>query len=269
MRIVFIGGGNMATAMLGGLLQQGFAAADLSVVEPGAERRAELARDFGVGTVAVEDALPEAEVAVLAVKPQQLAAVAKARASELAGRLVISIAAGVRMADLDRWLGGAARLVRVMPNTPALVRAGVSGAWLGPQAGAADREAADRILRAIGSVVWVEREEQLDAITAISGSGPAYVFHFIESLTAAARELGFDAETARTLAYGTFDGAVKLALGSADDAATLRGKVTSKGGTTAAALARMNELGVQAAIVDAARAAQLRAGELADEFGRD
>ncbi|QDQ25902.1 pyrroline-5-carboxylate reductase [Chitinimonas arctica] len=274
MSIVFIGGGNMATAMLGGMLQQGFAANELHVVEPDAARREQLQTDFGVGAWALDDPLPDCDIVILAVKPQQLAAVAKARAAELAGRLVISIAAGIRMADLQRWLkceapNGPARLVRVMPNTPALVRAGVSGAWLGPHALAEDQAQVDRILRSVGSVVWVEEETRLDAITAISGSGPAYVFHFIESLCQAAELQGFDAATARQLAYGTFEGAVRLALDSHDDAATLREKVTSKGGTTAAALNKMAELGVQAAIVAGAQAARARATELADELGRD
>ncbi|WP_269533090.1 pyrroline-5-carboxylate reductase [Chitinimonas sp. BJYL2] len=268
MKIVFIGGGNMATAMLGGLLQQGYAANDLYVVEPDAGKRAQLASEFGVTTLAADVPLPATDVAILAVKPQQLAEVARNQAGALAGRLVISIAAGIRMADLDRWLGGRARLVRVMPNTPALVRAGVSGAWLGPQADIADREVASRILQSVGQVVWVEQEQQIDAITAISGSGPAYVFHFMESLVAAARELGFDATTARQLAYGTFDGAIKLAMASDDEVGTLREKVTSKGGTTAAALARMNEAGVQAGIVAGAHAACARAAELADELGK-
>ncbi|MDN3575244.1 pyrroline-5-carboxylate reductase [Chitinimonas viridis] len=268
MKIAFIGGGNMATAMIGGLVQQGFSAQAVYVVEPAADKRAQLQAEFGVQTVALEDALPESDVVVLAVKPQQLAEVARARAAELAGRLVISIAAGIRMADLDRWLGGAARLVRVMPNTPALVRAGISGAWLGPKASEADKAMADRILQSTGQVVWVAEEDQIDAVTAISGSGPAYVFYFMESLTQAGEQLGLDAATARQLAYATFDGAIKLALGSTDDAATLRAKVTSKGGTTAAALNRMAELGVQAAIQAGAAAAQARAVELADELGQ-
>ncbi len=268
MKIAFIGGGNMATAMIGGLVQQGFSAQAIYVVEPAADKRAQLQAEFGVQTVALDEALPETDVVMLAVKPQQLAEVARARAAELAGRLVISIAAGIRMADLDRWLGGAARLVRVMPNTPALVRAGISGAWLGPKASEADRAMADRILQSTGQVVWVAEEGQIDAVTAISGSGPAYVFYFMESLTQAGEQLGLDATTARQLAYATFDGAIKLALGSTDDAATLRAKVTSKGGTTAAALNRMAELGVQAAIQAGAAAAQARAVELADELGQ-
>lgn len=268
MKILFIGGGNMATAMLGGLLQQGFAGSDLYVVEPSADKRQQLQAEFGVQVLAEDVALPPTEVVVLAVKPQQLPAVAQARAVELAGRLVISIAAGIRMADLDRWLGHAARLVRVMPNTPALVRAGISGAWLGPHATAADRVSAERILSSTGALVWVEDEAKLDAITAISGSGPAYVFYFMESLTEAASQLGFDAATARQLAYATFDGAIKLALASSDSAATLREKVTSKGGTTEAALRVLGEQGVQAAMVLAAQAAESRAAELADELGR-
>ncbi|PHV13204.1 pyrroline-5-carboxylate reductase [Chitinimonas sp. BJB300] len=268
MNILFIGGGNMATAMLGGLLQQGLSPSNISVVDPSEVARQQLTSNFGVHTFSADSPLPVADVVVLATKPQQLAAVAQQRAAELAGRLVISIAAGIRMADLDRWLNRSARLIRVMPNTPALVRAGISGAWLGPHATEADRTSADRILSSTGTVVWVEDEARLDAITAISGSGPAYVFFFMESLTDAAIQLGFDAATARQLAYATFDGAIKLAQASTDSAATLREKVTSKGGTTEAALMLMGEKGVQAAIVMAAQAAESRAAELADELGR-
>lgn len=266
MKAVFIGGGNMAGAMLGGLLARGWDAADLGVVEPDAARRAQLAEDYGVAVFSLDETLPEAATAVLAVKPQQLATVARERAAQLAGRLVISIAAGVRMADLDRWLDGRARLVRVMPNTPALVQAGVSGAWLGPQAGEADRVAAEELLSAIGQVVWVDQEAGIDAVTAISGSGPAYVFYFLEALTAAAVAQGFDADTARRLAYGTFDGAVKLALSSPDSAETLRRRVTSKGGTTEAAIGRLEALGVRGAVADATVAAARRAAELADQL---
>ncbi|MGQ5524269.1 pyrroline-5-carboxylate reductase [Chitinimonas sp. PSY-7] len=267
MNILFIGGGNMATAMVGGLLQQGFIAGDICIVDPSEEARQKLVSSFGVHTFAADAALPMSDVVVLATKPQQLAAVAQQRAAELAGRLVISIAAGIRMADLDRWLNRAARLIRVMPNTPALVRAGICGAWLGPHATQADRVSADRILASTGAVVWVADEARLDAITAISGSGPAYVFYFMESLTEAAIQLGFDAVTARQLAYATFDGAIKLAQASPDSAGALREKVTSKGGTTEAALKLMGEKGIQAAIVLAAQAAENRAAELADELG--
>ncbi|MFC4161466.1 pyrroline-5-carboxylate reductase [Chitinimonas lacunae] len=268
MKVVFIGGGNMAGAMLGGLLAQGWTAAELGAVDPDPARRAQLTADYGIATFDPVEPLPAAPTVVLAVKPQQLAQVARARAGELAGRLVISIAAGVRMADLDRWLDGGARLIRVMPNTPALVRAGISGAWLGPRADRSDRASADALLAAIGDVVWVEQEADIDAVTAISGSGPAYVFYLLDALTEAATAQGFAAETARRLAYATFDGAVRLAQASPESAAVLRQRVTSKGGTTEAALARLEAREVRAAIVEAAAAAASRAAELADQLGQ-
>ena len=269
MRIVFIGGGNMASAMVGGLLQQGHAAEALFVVEPDADRRAALAKEFGIAALPVDAPLPDSEVVVLAVKPQVLKSVVKAIAPQCQGRLILSIAAGVRLADLDRWLGGNARLVRVMPNTPALVRAGVSGAYLGGLATAADKAATQGILASIGDVVWVETEGQIDAITAISGSGPAYVFLFMEALQAAASQLGFDAVQARSLAYTTFEGAIKLALSSADEVATLRAKVTSKGGTTEAAIATLLAGGVMETMAAATVAAEARAREMADSLGGD
>ncbi len=267
MQIVFVGGGNMATALIGGMLHQGFHARDISVVEPDAGRRETLHRDFGVAVHADTPPAPRFDVVVLAVKPQQMKQVARHWADAAAGALVISIAAGIRTESLSGWLGGLQRLIRVMPNTPALVQAGVSGLYAGPAVNQQDRDTAQRILAAVGDVVWVSSEPMIDAITAISGSGPAYVFYFIESLTEAAQALGFAPEQARQLAYGTFAGAIKLARQSEDDAATLRANVTSKGGTTEQALSAMEADGVKAAILAAAQAACRRGKELGDEFG--
>ena len=169
-----------------------------------------------------------ADVVLFAVKPQQMRAAAGELAGHLARQLVITIAAGIRLADLSRWLGGYRKLVRVMPNTPALLRAGMSAMCALPEVSAPEREQALRLLGAVGTTLWCEREELLDAATAVSGSGPAYVFYFIEAMEAAARELGFAATDARTLAYTTFAGAVELARQSSDDPATLRARVTSK-----------------------------------------
>jgi len=185
----------------------------------------------------------------------------------LGRQLVLSIAAGIRAGDLARWLGTPI-IVRAMPNTPALIGEGVSGLAALPAVSAVQRELAEKILRAAGSVVWMDREEDLDAVTAVSGSGPAYVFYFIEALIAAAQAEGLSAAQARALAIGTFAGAAQLAARSEDPVDVLRERVTSKGGTTAAALARLDAGKVQAAIATAVRAARLRAVELGDEFGR-
>jgi pyrroline-5-carboxylate reductase len=270
MQITFIGGGNMASALIGGLIKNGWSRESLAVVEIDAEARARVERDFAVRTHAEATAgAAGAECIVLAVKPQQLREIAQALAPVVRNALVISIAAGVRASDLSRWLGGHRRVVRAMPNTPALVLAGMTGLYAAHDVSRDDREGAEEILRAAGRTLWVASEEEIDAVTAISGSGPAYVFYFIEALEQAAADLGFDAEAARALALQTFSGAVKLAAQSTDDVATLRAKVTSKGGTTERAVAQLEHDGVRAAVVRAARAAAGRSRELGDALGAD
>ncbi|MDK2124256.1 pyrroline-5-carboxylate reductase [Parachitinimonas caeni] len=266
MKLTFIGGGNMATAMLGGVLRQGLQPADIAVLEPSADKRAELARQFGVHTLAADDRLPASEVVVLAVKPQQMAEAAAHIASDIADALVISIAAGVRVEALSGWLGGHRRIVRAMPNTPALIGKGISGVYADPAVDAAGRAVAGQVLAAAGEVVWLDNEQQLDPVTAVSGSGPAYVFYFIEALQAAGEAQGFSPEVARQLAYRTFEGAVALALQSEESAGTLRERVTSKGGTTERGLAQLASAGVEQAIVDAVAAATKRAAELGEQF---
>jgi pyrroline-5-carboxylate reductase len=269
MNITFIGGGNMARALIGGLLAKGHAAAKLRVVEIDAGARAALVREFGVSAFErPEDALTGVECVLLAVKPQKLRAVAATLAGKLGAATVVSIAAGIRSSDLTRWLGGHAHVVRAMPNTPALVHAGVSGLYATPGADADDRARAEALLGAVGRVVWLGEETLLDAVTAVSGSGPAYVFYFIEALEAAGRELGLDAAQARALALGTFEGAAKLAAGAAESPAELRARVTSKGGTTEAALASLTQDQVAAALARAVRAAADRSRALGDELGR-
>jgi pyrroline-5-carboxylate reductase len=269
MKILFVGGGNMATALIGGLLQQGFGKSDFTVMDVSAEARERIAGALGVTTVAaIEEAAP-ADVVILAVKPQQLRAVAAALTGIANTTLVISIAAGIRTRDLSRWLGGHQRLVRAMPNTPALVRAGVTGLYATDGATHADRQAAERILGGVGAVCWFDFEDALDAVTAVSGSGPAYVFYFIEALEQAAVELGLDADAARTLTLETFVGAARLASGSEDAPALLRQKVTSKGGTTERALECMEAAGVRKAIVEAVKASAARARQLGDALGQD
>jgi pyrroline-5-carboxylate reductase len=274
MKITFLGGGNMAAALIGGMIERGFAAGDIQVVELGEAARAALEHRFGVRAVGAFDAPALAcDVLVLAVKPQQMKAALAPLAGQLAGQLVISIAAGLRLADLGRWLGapGAphSRLVRCMPNTPALIGAGVTGLYADPSVDAAGRAAAERILAAVGSTVWAETEAQMDAVTAISGSGPAYVFHFIEALEAAGRSLGFDEAGARRLAIDTVLGAARLAARSEDSPAVLRQNVTSRGGTTEAALASLAASGWHDELVAAVKAAEARGRALGEELGKD
>lgn len=273
MNITFIGGGNMASAIIGGLIQRGRDRASLRAVEILPDARAKLEQSFGIKTFSGVDAQSvQGDCIVLAIKPQQMREVAAQLAPHAENALIISIAAGIRASDLSRWLGqnntAHQRIVRVMPNTPALVLAGISGLYALPQVTATDRASAEKILGAVGETVWVEREEDIDTVTAVSGSGPAYVFYFIEALDQAARELGLSAETARKLAIATFTGASKLAAQSSEGAAVLRARVTSKGGTTERALATMEGDAVKAAIVRAVKAAAGRSRELGDELGR-
>ena len=257
----------MATALIGGLLGQGFSAAQISVVEINADNRALLQRNFDVQVYeSFSEGVKDSQIVVLAVKPQQLNDVAQQLAPILKGQLLISIAAGVRAVDLARWSGTQA-VVRAMPNTPALIRSGMTGLFALPEVSAAQREQAQHILAAVGEFLWVQDEVMLDAITAISGSGPAYVFYFIEALQQAAIELGFEADQARQLSLSTFVGASKLAASSSEDPGVLRARVTSKNGTTERALLSMAENHVVEHILLAAKAAAARASEMGDELG--
>jgi pyrroline-5-carboxylate reductase len=269
MKIGFIGGGNMAVALIGGMLRQGFGAADIVVAEPVDAQRARLSQEFGVG---VEESAAEtlrADVVVLAVKPQVLRQVVADWPRLDPEACVLSIAAGIRARDIARWLRGHGAVVRAMPNTPALVGAGIAGLYALPGVSARQRQQAEAILAAVGKVVWVEDEVQIDAVTAISGSGPAYVFLFIEALDAAARDLGLSPETARDLALNTFLGAATLAARDGGEPAELRARVTSKGGTTERGIATLEARDVRGAIAAAARAANDRAAELGDLLGAD
>ena len=267
MNILFMGGGNMASALAGGLLAQGFAAGDIEVVDVSPQVRAKF-DERGVRAVPdISASVLQPDVIVLAVKPQQMAAVCKAVGQRHADRLILSIAAGIRTRDIQRWLGGQRRIVRAMPNTPALIGAGITGLYA-DRVTAEDRRSAERILGAVGSVLWFEREELLDAVTAVSGSGPAYVFYFIEALEEAGRQLGVEPAAARRLAIETFVGAARLASQGDEPPVTLREKVTSKGGTTERALQSLNAAHVKQAIVAAVREASQRAREMGDEFGK-
>ncbi|MEW5788261.1 MAG: pyrroline-5-carboxylate reductase [Pseudomonadota bacterium] len=269
MKLGFIGGGNMAAAMIGGLLNKGFLAGDIRVAEPVAERRAWLSAEFAV---AVEESAAEClnvDVLVLAVKPQQLSALLRGLPPLGKDCLVLSIAAGVRAGDIARWLGGHGAVVRAMPNTPALVGAGVAGLFALPGVSAAQRSQAGQILEAVGLALWVEEESLIDAVTAVSGSGPAYVFLFIEALEQAGVDLGLPPETARLLTLQTFFGAAALAIKDQSHPAELRARVTSKGGTTERGILALEEGGVRYAIGLAARAAAERAREMGDLLGQD
>ncbi|WP_144110115.1 pyrroline-5-carboxylate reductase [Paraburkholderia sp. BCC1886] len=270
MKIAFIGGGNMAAALIGGLIKRGVAPADLYTIDPNDDARERNERHFGIRTAASADAaLASYDAVVLAVKPQVLKSVAEALAPHLqASQLVISIVAGIRMQDISRWLGGHAQIVRVMPNTPALIGMGVTGLVATADVDEAGHELASQVLGAVGETVWVDGETKIDAVTAISGSGPAYVFYFIEALQEAARQLGLDEAQGRALAVATFTGAAQLAANSDEAPGVLRERVTSKGGTTAAALASFEASGIKEAIVRGALAADARAKEMGDEIGK-
>ena len=275
MKIAFIGGGNMATALVAGLAGQLTGAGSLHVVDPNAAALERLASQYGVGTANVIDAqVAGCDIVVLAVKPQQMREVAAALRPQLGAQLgaqplVLSIAAGIRMADLSRWLGGYTRIVRSMPNTPALIGMGITGMVAQLDVDAAQREAADSVMRAVGQTVWLDDESLIDPVTAVSGSGPAYVFYFLEAMQQAALEMGLDAEQGRQLALATFTGAAQLAAQSSDPVDILRQRVTSKGGTTHAAISSMEAAGVKEAIVAAMKAAAARGRALGDELGMD
>jgi pyrroline-5-carboxylate reductase len=278
MNIHFIGGGNMAQAIIGGLLAKGHAAASITVTEPLAATRQRLEHEFKLktfdGTLGdiLETTIAPALI-VLAVKPQQMREVALSLAPQLSALtnkpVVLTIAAGIRLQDLQRWLGGHTQLARCMPNTPALIGAGISAVYAAPAVDAAQRDAIRAVLAAVGQVLWVDGEDQLDSATAVSGSGPAYVFYFIEALQQAAIELGFEPQSAQQLALETFLGAARLAARSTDPVSVLRERVTSKGGTTERALASLQASAVKQHIVDAVLAANARAIELGIQLGTD
>jgi pyrroline-5-carboxylate reductase len=272
MKVGFIGGGNMSQAILGGLLAKGHAAGALYAIEPVDTARGKLS-EMGVDSAASCDArLLTSDVIVLAVKPQIMRAALAPLAGKLSQQLVISIAAGIRTADLSRWLGGTTaytRLVRTMPNTPALVRAGITGLYAMPGLCAADKAHAEELLAAVGKTVWFDEEAKLDAVTAVSGSGPAYVFYFIEALEEAALDLGFPPDAARMFALETFSGGARLASMSAESPATLRANVTSKRGTTERAIQSFDADALKQKFIAGVKAAALRSAELGAELGKD
>ena len=278
--IAFIGGGNMASALIGGLVRAGHPPGRILVIDPGETQRSALQASFGVRTLASADAvladspdrsspadlaLSAADLVVWAVKPQLFAEAAAPCAAQVAGALHLSVMAGIRSSTIARATGAAA-IVRSMPNTPALIGRGIAGLFATAAVSAAQRALVEQVLAPTGQLVWVDVEADLDAVTALSGSGPAYVFYVIEAMVAAATEMGLSAAQGRQLALATLDGATALAAQSDDSPAVLRERVTSKGGTTHAALQSLAAAGVGPALVAAIRAAQARAAELGDEF---
>jgi len=274
MNVLFIGGGNMADALIGGMLKSGFATAQLRAVEVDGAARRRLFEKYRVECLAeVRGAARPGEVVVFAVKPQQMQEAARFSGLKPNANLVVSIAAGVTLSSLAGWLGGPngayTKLVRAMPNTPALIGAGVSGLYALPGVNDAERKQAEAILGAVGATVWIENEALMDAVTAVSGSGPAYVFWFIEQLAAAGESLGLTPETSKKLAIETVLGSAKLAAQSADSPAVLRERVTSKGGTTEAALKAFEEQKLAERFLRAIEAARDRGAELGSLMAKD
>lgn len=264
--IAFVGGGNMASAIIGGLLRQGRAPQSILVVDPGEAQRERLAAQGLQTAAAPSEALRAAELVVWAVKPQQFKDAAASVSTWTAQALHYSVMAGLRTDDMARLLG-TPRIVRAMPNTPALIGKGMTALFARPAVSEADRKLIDKVLSATGETLWVGEEVQLDAVTALSGSGPAYVFLFIEAMTQAGADMGLSRDQAHKLAVGTFVGASALARQSKEPPEILRQRVTSKGGTTYAAITSMEQDGIKNIIMRAVHAAKHRARELGDEFG--
>jgi pyrroline-5-carboxylate reductase len=263
--IAFIGGGNMARSLIGGLVARGTPARAIRVAEPMAELREALHRDFNVAATAGNaEAVAGASTWVLAVKPQVLRGVCEALApvAQAARPLVVSIAAGITAAQIDRWLGGDTAVVRCMPNTPALLGAGVTGLHANARVDAAGRNEAAALLSAAGATVWIDDEAQMDAVTAVSGSGPAYVFLLAEAMQTAALAEGLPADAARTLVLQTVLGAARMLTEGDVDAAELRRRVTSPNGTTQAAIETFEAGGFRELVAQAIHAATVRGREL-------
>lgn len=269
MQISFIGGGNMAAAIIAGLKKNNFAMQDILVIEIDTSKCQQLETDYAVRTSQAIADISASEVIILAVKPQQLKALATLIAPYLTEQSVVSIAAGVRLNDLSRWLNGYATIIRCMPNTPAQIQAGVSALVAMPSVSAAQIQQTDAILSTVGKTLWLADEAKLDAVTAISGSGPAYVFYLIEALQAAGIELGLSADESSLLSLHTFAGASQLAITSQVDVATLRTQVTSKGGTTEQGLLSLEHANVKQAMINAALAAAKKSSQLGDSLGSD
>ena len=269
-RIAFIGAGNMAASLIGGLRAQGVPAAQIRASDPGAEQRAKIAGEFAIDVVESNaEAVADADVVVLSVKPQAMKAVCQALAPALKPeQLIVSIAAGIPCASLEAWLGQPRPVVRCMPNTPALLRQGASGLYANAQVSAAQREQAGQLLSAVGIALWLDDEAQIDAVTAVSGSGPAYFFLLMQAMTDAGEKLGLSRETASRLTLQTALGAAQMALSSEVEPAELRRRVTSPNGTTEAAIKSFQANGFEALVEQALNAASQRSAELAEQLGQ-
>ncbi|MBB1518785.1 pyrroline-5-carboxylate reductase [Aquipseudomonas guryensis] len=268
-RIAFIGAGNMAASLIGGLLAQGTPASHIRASDPGAEQRAKVAAEFGIELFESNaEAIAGADVVVLATKPQVLKGVCQSLAPNLTtGQLIVSIAAGIGCASLANWLGPRP-IVRCMPNTPALLRQGASGLYANTEVSAAQRQLAEQLLSAVGLALWLDEEQQIDAVTAVSGSGPAYFFLLIEAMTAAGEQLGLPRAIAEQLTVQTALGAARMASESDVQAAELRRRVTSPNGTTEAAIKSFQAGGFEALVQKALEAAATRSAELAEQLGQ-
>jgi pyrroline-5-carboxylate reductase len=265
--IAFIGGGNMASAIISGLTRQGFPSQSIDVVEPYREARDKLLSAFDIAAQTQPGAfLSKATILIWAVKPQSFKDAALQVRFHTKEALHLSVAAGIRSDSIARWLGNE-RIVRTMPNTPALIGKGITAMVARPAVTEADRKLAERVIATTGEFMWLEQETQLDAVTALSGSGPAYMFYFMEAMTAAGADMGLSREQAYRLAVATFIGAGELARASNEPPEILRQRVTSKGGTTHAAITSMDESGIRPLFARALHEAQKRARELGDEFG--
>lgn len=266
--IAFIGGGNMASAIMGGLIRQGVPASTITVVEPFEAAREALKTHLGIDALpAATQALQSARLVVWAVKPQTFKEAAAPVATHTRSALHLSVAAGITTDSVAAWTG-TGRIVRAMPNTPALVGKGMTGLFARPEVDAEGKALVEAVIGSTGEFTWVDKEEQLDAVTALSGSGPAYVFLFLEAMTQAGVNMGLSAEQSYKLAVATFAGGSELAARSSESAEVLRQRVTSKGGTTYAAITHMQEQKLPEHFIEAMRKAQVRAQELASEFGK-
>ncbi|WP_178862129.1 pyrroline-5-carboxylate reductase [Thiomicrorhabdus cannonii] len=268
--LCFIGGGNMAKSLIGGLIASGYPQAKIIASDPTELQRHSLTQTFGIHCYADNnEAVQLADIVILAVKPQVLQTVCKniAATVQQTEALIVSVAAGIRTTDIDRWLGGDMAIVRTMPNTPSLIQSGAAGLFANPKVSRAQRDEAEHIMRAAGLTIWVDEETQLDAVTALSGSGPAYYFLFMEAMENAAQQMGLDAKTAHLLTMQTALGAAKMVMESSDDCQTLRKNVTSPNGTTEQAIKTFEQAGLQGIVAQAMQAARNRAEELANELG--
>jgi pyrroline-5-carboxylate reductase len=268
-KIGFIGGGNMAGALISGLVDKLDDPQQIYVVDLNMTSLDTLAARFGVKTATqIDQRCAALDVIIFAVKPHQMHTVLENLVPFLSSQLLISVAAGIRAGDISRWLGGYSKIVRAMPNTPAMIGLGMSGLFALDGVNVEQKTMAESMLRGVGETVWVDQEHLIDAVTAVSGSGPAYVFYFIEAMQEAAVALGLNQQQATQLALATFNGAAQLAKQSDETVQVLRERVTSKGGTTYAALCSMDESKVKLAIHKAINAAAQRGKAMGDEYGQ-